>query len=49
MIRVNNLKWPAHLMHSNEPLESFNVRRPDHETLWDKLDDYYTIVKERCC
>ncbi|XP_036130092.1 phosphorylase b kinase regulatory subunit beta isoform X9 [Molossus molossus] len=28
-----------------EPLKSINLLRADHETLWDKLDYYYRIVK----
>lgn len=28
-----------------EPLKSINLPRPDNETLWDKLDHYYRIVK----
>uniref|UniRef100_A0A9L0SAF3 Phosphorylase b kinase regulatory subunit n=1 Tax=Equus caballus TaxID=9796 RepID=A0A9L0SAF3_HORSE len=28
-----------------EPLKSVNLPRPDNETLWDKLDHYYRIVK----
>lgn len=28
-----------------EPLKSINLPRPDNETLWDKLDYYYKIVK----
>ncbi|XP_036922274.1 phosphorylase b kinase regulatory subunit beta isoform X1 [Sturnira hondurensis] len=28
-----------------EPLKSIHLPRPDHETLWDKLDRYYRIVK----
>uniref|UniRef100_A0A6I8NCB0 Phosphorylase b kinase regulatory subunit n=1 Tax=Ornithorhynchus anatinus TaxID=9258 RepID=A0A6I8NCB0_ORNAN len=28
-----------------EPLKSIDLRRPEDETLWDKLDHYYRIVK----
>ncbi|XP_072488237.1 phosphorylase b kinase regulatory subunit beta isoform X3 [Notamacropus eugenii] len=28
-----------------EPLKSINLPRPDNESLWDKLDHYYRIVK----
>ncbi|XP_030060239.1 phosphorylase b kinase regulatory subunit beta isoform X1 [Microcaecilia unicolor] len=28
-----------------EPLKSINLPRPDNESLWDKLDRYYKIVK----
>uniref|UniRef100_A0A287A0V9 Phosphorylase b kinase regulatory subunit n=1 Tax=Sus scrofa TaxID=9823 RepID=A0A287A0V9_PIG len=28
-----------------EPLKSINLPRPDNETLWEKLDHYYRIVK----
>uniref|UniRef100_A0A673VRY9 Phosphorylase b kinase regulatory subunit n=1 Tax=Suricata suricatta TaxID=37032 RepID=A0A673VRY9_SURSU len=28
-----------------EPLKSIHLPRPDNETLWDKLDHYYRIVK----
>nr|KAF6411292.1 phosphorylase kinase regulatory subunit beta [Rousettus aegyptiacus] len=28
-----------------EPLKSIDLPRPDNETLWDKLDHYYKIVK----